>query len=175
MLTDESVIIDSSTLINLAATGKLAEIVACISEECVLCEEVISREMLFVRSVDGVQVERIEPQEWVQNGIFRTCSPTGDEEDEFVNFAASIDDGEALCLAIAYIRGWALAIDDKKGRRLALASGVNVISIGSIIRHWSTDKGRDEIREVLRAIEIRARYRPPEEDPDYQWWLDVST
>ena len=45
-----------------------------------------------------------------------------------VEFAAQIDDGEASCLAIAKSRGWLVATDDRKAIRLAVKSGISVIT-----------------------------------------------
>jgi predicted nucleic acid-binding protein len=65
--------------------------------------------------------------------------PESPEEDAlFVQFAAKIDDGEAMTLALCVSRGYAFATDDRKARRIA-ASVAEPISLlaTSIEQHQS--------------------------------------
>lgn len=89
----------------------------------------------------------------------------------FVTYAASLDDGEAMCLAPATSRQWEVVCDDRKGQRFAVELGVPVITTGAIIEHWGRSKTPEEISAALRKIEARARFRPAEDDPNYKWWM----
>ncbi len=171
MLTQTVAIIDSSALINLAATDLLGELVGYISPTCHICRSIVEQECLYVRSVDGAQVEELRPSQWINDGIFLECEPTDAEGEVFVTYAASLDDGEAMCLALANSRQFVVVIDDRKGQRFATELGLSVITTSGIMEHWSREKTAAEIAAVLRKIEARARFRPADDDPNYEWWM----
>jgi predicted nucleic acid-binding protein len=171
VLTQTAAIVDSSALINLAATGLLGELVRCISPACHICRSIVERECLYIRSADGVQVEELTPDQWINDGIFSECEPTDAEGEIFVTYAASLDDGEAMCLALASSRQWVVVIDDRKGQRFAVDLGIPVMTTSAIIGHWGREKTPAEIAAVLRKIEARARFRPSEDDANYEWWM----
>lgn len=171
MLTQTAAIVDSSTLINLAATDLLGELVGCISPACHICRSIVERECLYIRSANGAQVEKLRPGQWINDGIFSECEPTDAEGEIFVTYAASLDDGEAMCLALATSRQWEVVIDDRKGQRFAVELGVPVITTSALMEHWGRSKTPEEISAALRKIEARARFRPAEDDPNYQWWM----
>jgi predicted nucleic acid-binding protein len=95
------------------------------------------------------------------------------EADDYVTFSASIDDGEAMSLAIARVRGYSLVTDDRKARQFAMNLGVEVYGTTDILRHWAEENPNAEIGHLLRAIERRARYRPPDDDPNFNWWIGI--
>lgn len=171
MITQTASIVDSSTLINLAATDLLSEIVRRISPTCYICRSIVERECLYIRSADGAQVEELSPGQWIDDGIFLECEPSDPEREVFVNYAASLDDGEAMCLALASSRQWAVVIDDRKGQRFATELGIPVITASAIMQHWGNGKTDAEIAVALGKVEARARFRPAEDDPNYQWWM----
>ena len=171
MLTQTAAIVDSSTLINLAATDLLGEVVRQISPNCYICRSIVEQECLYIRSVDGAQVEELRPGRWIEDGIFSECEPTDAEKETFVTYAASLDDGEAMCLALASSRQLVVVIDDRKGQRFAVEQGVPVITTSAIMEHWGRENTPAEIAAALRKIEARARFRPSEDDPNYEWWM----
>ena len=170
MLTQTAAIVDSSTLINLAATDLLGEIVREISPNCFICRSVVERECLYIRSADGATVEELRPDQWINSGIFSECEPSDAEGETFVTYAASLDDGEAMCLTLASSRQWALVIDDRKGQRLATDLGIRVITTSAIMQNWARGKTQDEVASALRKIETRARFAPAQDDANYDWW-----
>ena len=89
----------------------------------------------------------------------------------FVTYAAAIDDGEAMCLAIAEARAYILVTDDRKATRLAKELGVRTLSTAAIVREWAHTKSAEAIAIVINSIEKRARFRPPDDDSDSGWWL----
>lgn len=171
MLSDAPVVIDASTLINLAASEHLAELLLCLSAERSICT-IVKDECLFLRSSDGAQIESIYPSQWITDGLLSECQLQGNEEERYVTFAAQIDDGEAMSLAIAEGRAHALATDDRKACRLARAANIKTLSTLQIVQEWSKDKKPVEIAKVLSAIESRARFRPPTDDPQLKWWAE---
>lgn len=172
MLTQTPVIVDSSTLINLAATDLLAELVGYISPSCFICRSIVERECLYVRSADGASVEQLRPDQWINDAILSECEPSDAEGETFVSYAASLDDGEAMCLTLASSRHWAIVIDDRKGQRFATELGLEIITTSSIMRHWARDKTPNEVASALRKIEARARFSPAEDDPNHEWWME---
>jgi hypothetical protein len=95
----------------------------------------------------------------------------------YVRFAADLDDGEAMSLAICHSRSYALATDDRKARRMAgaiKACPVRLVSTGQTLRNWAgTSAPPDsDVKRVLSAIERRARFLPPGDAPSYQWWME---
>jgi predicted nucleic acid-binding protein len=171
VLTQTPAIVDSSTLINLAATDLLGELVRHLSPNCYICRSIVERECLYIRSADGTRVEELRPGQWINDGVFSECEPSDAEGEIFVTYAASLDDGEAMCLAVATSRQWAVVIDDRKGQRLAAELGIPVITTCAIMEHWGREKTPGEIAVALRKIETRARFRPAQDDPNYQWWM----
>ncbi|MEM7593233.1 MAG: hypothetical protein AAF383_17260, partial [Cyanobacteria bacterium P01_A01_bin.83] len=88
-----------------------------------------------------------------------------------VAYARELDDGEASSLAIAQVRGWRLASDDKKARRIAKEDGIVVISTAELVHHWSLQArlSDTEIAAALRAITRYARFTPPADDSCAEW------
>lgn len=173
MITNRPAVLDTCVLINLLATQRVAEIVRVIAPSCLICSAV-SAESLYLRPLvpDG----KPEPASLVslfEAGVFRSCHPEGTaEEDLYVSYASELDDGEAMSLAIAQTRGFALVTDERKARRLARenAPHVEMISTAEIIHAWAEGKQADETIAVLRAIATRARFRPPNSYPLAAWW-----
>ena len=85
-----------------------------------------------------------------------------------------------MSLAICRGRGYALATDDRKARRIAgdlAAPSVPLLSTSQILHHWATRAGAvaGELKRVLTAIESRARFIPPPSDPCREWWIQART
>jgi predicted nucleic acid-binding protein len=170
VLTQSSAVIDASTLINLAAAEVFAEMLQAIADRCFLCR-VVKTECLFIRSADGSQLDSVEPVRWIEAGIMFECELAPDEEERFVTYAAAIDDGEAMCLAVAEARAYVLVTDDRKAKHLAKEIGVRTLSTAAIVREWAHAKSDEAIVGVINSIEKRARFRPPDDDSDYEWWM----
>lgn len=94
----------------------------------------------------------------------------------FVELARNVDDGEAATLAAAHVRGWTMATDDRKACRVADALGLpKPVTTSRLLHRWSRDAGPpvQRVREILLIIEQQARFRPPSDDDDYQWWRSI--
>jgi predicted nucleic acid-binding protein len=89
-----------------------------------------------------------------------------------VSYAARLDDGEAMCLALAKCRSWTVATDERKGRRIALADGIPVLNTVEIVRAWSEQVSATPavIREVVDNISVLGRYIPAVDAPSASWW-----
>ena len=173
MITDRSAILDTCVLINLLATGRVAEIVGVIAASRMVCPAV-SEESLYLRPLEAQgQPEHVNLQPLITAGVFTPCQIEGGaEEDLYVTYALDLDDGEAMSLAIAQSRNLVLATDERKARRIARENvpQLCIISTAEIIRAWAEGKERRDVIAVVRSILERARYRPSDSDPLALWW-----
>ena len=139
-------------------------------------------EALRIRRVDEDDPTRLVSQEIdlgdaIAAGYIQTCQLEGqDELDAFVRFAMELDDGEASCLAIAESRGWTVATDDRKARRIASENGIALTSTPELIQKWvnATSPNEATVVELLRRIERFARFRPRRGDPLHGWWVALT-
>ena len=142
----------------------------------------VRREALWIRCVDHDSPPHLAPQkidlsEAIDAGHITVCELKGQGElDSFVHFAQQLDDGEASALALARSRGWAVATDDKKARRIAGEEGIRVISTSELIRSWVESQGMNasQIGERLRRIHRFGRFRPRRTDSSFATRPSVS-
>ncbi len=124
---------------------------------------------------DSSADELIDLQPLVTRGLLLVASPESDDENQtFVSFAATLDDGEAITGAIAAHRNWAIGSDDGGAIRFFVrrAPPLQVITTPELIRFWvdAAMLPPDQIRAVLQRVRIRARYEPGTKHPLYHWW-----
>ena len=86
-----------------------------------------------------------------------------------------LDDGEAACLAIAKVRGWILATDDRKCRREAAGLGVPVITTPELLKSWAEATRAEEaaVAKLLRDIRSYASFAPHKTMPLHDWWVEM--
>jgi predicted nucleic acid-binding protein len=171
------ILLDTSVTLNLLATGVSLAVLESLEVSCFVCSAVIA-ETLYIRSDDPMQPrEAVSVNPWLQSGTVKIVNPDSTLEEElYVQFAAELDDGEAMSLAICRSRGYALATDDRKARRIAgqlALPAVQLVSTSQIVHQWAgrTSAPRDELKRLLAAIELRARFIPPHNDPLREWWI----
>lgn len=175
-----AILLDTCVLINLAATGHLEQIVLLRGCRFLICSAV-AQESMFLRSPDfEAESERVPLDSLIESGALTVCSVEGEEEEAlYVAYAAHLDDGEAMSLALAEARGFILATDDRKARRLFLEAAGDpgrLLSTPAILRQWATRVRlpRHALRDALLAVTNRARYFPPPTDPHFRWWLNST-
>lgn len=171
MLLDRPVLVDTCTLINLEASGESELLLAALSRSCLLCDSV-SRESLFLRADQRDQPpQRIDLTSLFQRGLLNPCQAQSQEEEAlYVALAAELDDGEALSLAISSVRGFGLATDDRKARRIAAEIGSVPLFSTAEILHAVASLGDAKISEMIRLIEFRGRFAPHPSMPLSDWW-----
>lgn len=173
MITERSAVLDACVLINLIATERIAEIAQVIAPACLVCSAV-SAESLYLRPLEPEgKPEAVDLGRLLRAGVLAPCAIEGPvEEEAYVNYAMELDDGEAMSLAIAQARNFALATDEKKARRIIRQNlpRLMVISTAEIMRAWADTTSRADAARAVRSIEVRARFRPPESDPLAPWW-----
>ncbi|QDU61014.1 hypothetical protein Pan216_18670 [Planctomycetes bacterium Pan216] len=173
---EEEQIVDTCCLLNLYATGEQTAIFQHLGGIFVSAQ--IQGEALSIRCVDHDSPPHLVPKEIdlteaIDAGHITVLDLDGQEEmDSFVRFAQQLDDGEAGALALAKSRGWTVATDDKKARRIAGEEGIRVVGTSEMIRTWAESQGMDDrqVGEVLRRIQTMGRFRPRRADSLYEWW-----
>jgi predicted nucleic acid-binding protein len=177
LIVQQALVVDTCVLITLLATDRLDEIALHVAPGLLVCSAVAS-ESIYLRPLDVTQQpEQVILDPFFENKILAACDCDNDAEEElYVNYALELDDGEAMSLAIAHARKLPLATDEKKAKRVIRDSAkhMRVVSTSEILYAWATGRGRAEIKPVLEAIGIRARFRPPDDDPLVAWWNSFS-
>ena len=170
-------IIDACCTINLYAAGNMLTLLPALGTEWHITENVIT-ETQYIRKVDPddptkLVKDLIDLRPALDAGVLRSCTATEDELASFVELAVLLDDGEAMCLAIAQSRGWRLATDDRKARRIAKERGVSLLSTPELVKQWATTTAADEaeVSRTLVNIQTYARFRPNSSLPEVDWWL----
>ena len=172
-------IIDACVLLNLIATEIIDEILTVIAQNSMICVLVKNESLYLRKEADINENESVDIDDLVNQGIIQICDcEDADEQELFVNLAASLDDGEAMSLAIALSRNWHLATDDKKARRIFKENNSNddfLISTTDFIKAWAENENIADsmIKPILLKVERKASFRPPKSDINLQWWNDI--
>jgi hypothetical protein len=191
------VFLDACCAINVLASGAAEEILRSLPCQVAVTPRVLEEDVLYVRdgperepAEDGPELElgltasddpaiiihEVGLQPLVDCGAIGAADPLSDEELEtFVTLALELDDGEAETAAAALCRGGAVATDDKKAIRvLGLhAPGLVILRTSALLETWAVSRSVPgaRVREVLVAIERKASFLPPRDDPERGWWV----
>lgn len=142
-----ALVLDASVVINLLATERPWEILSCQGASAVVPEQVVAevRRCPVTRKAfdDKRHPLRISPNVSVEALSLA-------ELDLFVDLAASMGDGEAASITLAVSRGFSLAIDDRRARKIA---GTR---FPALRLWWST--------QLLRAREVKSAFSKEEAD-----------
>jgi predicted nucleic acid-binding protein len=173
-------ILDACVLINLLASDEIEEILHAAARDTLICSAVAS-ESIYLRTEDpNTPREYIDLIPLISSGLITVCYVEGDQEEAlYVECARALDDGEAMSLAIALSRGYVLATDERKAKRLFLEAATDpqcLTSTSELLRLWAEAERIQaaRINTALLQIERRARYQPPATDVNYRWWIDIS-
>jgi hypothetical protein len=172
-------ILDACVLINLLASEEINDILRVAARESLICTAV-EGESIYLRTDDPTApLEPIDLRPLLDSGLITVCQIEGAREAElYVDYASALDDGEAMSLAIALSRGFILATDERKARRLfreEVDDASRLTSTSEMLRLWAECEGvpADRVKTALIQIERRARYQPPTIDTNYDWWIDA--
>jgi len=172
---DDETVIDACCLINLCATGYVPEVLRSWGGRWYVPTAVLA-ETLYLRmeTEDGtIAPQQLVLTDLVDQAVLISCTMEKAEEiGLYVDLATSLDDGEAMALAIAKARGWVLSTDDRKAQRIAGELGVALVTTPEILRRWVSKSSPtdQQIREAINRIEQRARFVPRTTDPLFDWW-----
>ena len=169
---------DACVLLNLLATGRIEEILGAFDCSFGIVAEVAAETLYLKNPSDGTK-DRVDIQPLVDNGIlFTTSVETPAEESSFVHYAALLDDGEAMSLAIATERNWLLATDDRKTRNLIERDHLRIgpITTVQLLQCWQSRRAIDDesMSNVLNRIWERASYNPKPSTDEGQWWFSLG-
>ena len=167
------VVLDTCCLVNLAAIDGTLECLAAIGLTWYV-PTAVQAEGIYIRvDPDSSEVRQIDLTTAVSTGTVQICALAGEREHGlYVEFALSLDDGEAMALAIAKNRKWKLATDDRKARVKAQSVGVAVVTTPELVQRWAaeTDCSEAQIADALRRIETLARFAPADDSDAAHWW-----
>jgi len=175
----ECIILDACCIINLYASRQFGNILEAIPASVAIATYVREEEVLKVYGGPAEDVmqkeEQIDLQPFIDRGLLLPVSPESEAENvTYVNFAASLDDGEAIIGAIAVHRNWAIGSDDRRAISFFAkeAPQLQRISTLELMKHWvdSTELPADVVRNALRNVRFRAKYVPHSKHPLYHWW-----
>ena len=180
---DEGVLLmDASCLLNLYATGRVADIAAALPWRLAVVDYVLEHETLYIRATVGSEepgaTVPVDLSPLVEAGLLLVVRLEGPgEQAYFVELAADLDDGEAMTGAMAINRGFAVAIDDRKARRVLgeKAPELRLLSTLELLHLWSAAVPDQEVGRALEAMRYGARYVPGNRDLLYGWWRDLVT
>ncbi len=172
-----ALILDACCVMNLYASHQMAPILSAMRQRVTVAAYVRQREALTVYSASTPRrKEMILWQPLLEQQVLQAVDlETGKEKATFIRLAAQgLDDGEAITLALALCRGWAMATDDGAVQRLvrAQATPVAVISTPALLKHW-VDVAQPPgalVRQTLQAIEQRANDVVGRRHPLFAWW-----
>ena len=178
----DSVLLDANCLLNLYATGHLRDIVAALPYQFCVADYVVEHEALLIwrpSSTDGRDVrEPVDLTSLLEEGLIQLmCLEHPAEEISFIDLAANLDDGEAVTGALAFRRGWSVATDDRKARRVLgqLSPPVELVSTLELLKLWAEEVQvpSDELGAAMAEMQSSASYRPGARDPLYEWWRSI--
>ena len=170
------VVVDTCCLINLCAIEAPLSLTLARLPLRMFVAAAVEREEISIRpSATAAKHERrrIDLGPNFDDGSLSRCGIESEQEQElYVRLATEADDGEAMSLAIAAMRGWDVATDDKLARRLAAEYGIRVLGTAELLQIWSTAHAASEasVAAAIDRIETLARYVPAADSAGYHWW-----
>jgi hypothetical protein len=171
---------DACGLLNLAATGRAAEILRALGDPCYVTKYVRTSEIFYLRALPEedprASLLPVDVKPLFEAGLLQDVDLEMAEQETFVNLALELDDGEARTAAVAVHRKLCVATDDRRALRLlaSLSPPVSVLTTPEWVKEWA-DTGTvasDVLVDVLRRIQLSARYFPRRTHLLRQWWVD---
>jgi predicted nucleic acid-binding protein len=167
--TDDLVILDACTLINLVAAGLFPDVSTSLGRPAAIVEQAAAESLYLHEERDG---ERIKVP--IDVSSLPRLELTTAELDSYITLAQRLDDGEAASLAVAHHRRLAFATDDRAAIKAVRTQSLDVrlLSSAGLIRTSVDRLGLDptEIASRLRRVEHVASFFPASDDLDREWW-----
>lgn len=171
------ILLDACVVINLYACDQMKAVAQYYRSFYVV--DVVFQETMYVRrggtGGDADERDQVDLTRLAGAGELRIASPADENElNTFIDLTRELDDGEAMTLAIALHRGYAIATDDRKAVRLA-DGRVPVLGSLDLMRDWAEDTeiSGPALRRILGDVRDRGRYIPRKGHPLRSWWDDV--
>ena len=175
----QNLILDACCIINLHESGLFSDILTSLEAAVAVAEYVQVHEIgpILYRPEDSSPLTNrgMDLQPIIDRGLLTVTAPESESEQvAYVNFAAYLDDGDAVTGAIAVARNWAVATDDRSFIRFlqGVAPAIPIVSTLDMIKHWADTTGASptSVCAALRAIRVHAKYGPSPNHPLYSWW-----
>jgi predicted nucleic acid-binding protein len=130
---------------------------------------IVKNESIYLRATDlNAPPEEVKLDAYLESNRLMVFELSSDEEKElYVDYATQLDDGEAMSLALVYSRGFSMASDDRKARRLfteEIGDPKRLLSTSQILKEWSEKAGMNaaNLKQVLTDVSRRGRFRTQE-------------
>ena len=169
-------ILDACVLINLLASGRAGDIMSESGYQFGICS-VVKNESIYLRATDlNAPPEEVKLDAYLESNRLTAFELSSDEEKElYIDYATQLDDGEAMSLALVYSRGFGMASDDRKARRLfteEIGDLKRLLSTSQILKEWSEKAGMNtaDVKQVLTDVSRRGRFFPNSGDTHFDWW-----
>jgi predicted nucleic acid-binding protein len=177
------VLLDACCLLNLHATRHVEEILQILPARFAVVEAV-ANETLYTRrgggGADADEKDRVDLTLLTTAGLIEILHMESAEATSYVTFAAHLDDGEAMTIALALHRGGVVATDDRKAIRIiqTLAPQVRIHTTAELLKAWADlvqlpPPALRTVLTVLMDVRQRARFAPGRHDPLQAWWLSA--
>jgi len=173
----ETVILDACCTLNLSATSRIEVILRRLPYEFTVGSWG-RREAQWLSVPDLEERESVDLEPLIRAGVL-TEEELRDRAEEalFVELGLTLADGEAEAAALAISRGYVLATDDRKARRVVAERHPSARLTGTLelLHAWQSAAAPSEaeVADALRRISERATYRPRRTHPLYTWWSDL--
>ncbi len=174
------IILDACALLNLYASGRIADVLNTMPRPSAVAEYIRDQEALWVgryKTGPEADYEQVNIRPLVASGLIEVLALSGDEElANFLALASSsrIDDGEAICGAMAQVRDLVVVTDDKAALRVfgCHSHSIQTCSTASLMKHWAECMAVDAktLQSALLDIRERACFEPGPRDPLRGWW-----
>jgi predicted nucleic acid-binding protein len=138
---------------------------------------VVKNESIYLRATDlNAPPEEVKLDAYLESNRLTAFELSSDEEKElYIDYATQLDDGEAMSLALVYSRGFGMASDDRKARRLfteEIGDLKRLLSTSQILKEWSekAEVNTADVKQVLTDVSRRGRFFPSSGDTHFDWW-----
>lgn len=145
MKTEQVVVADSGPLIALTILDQLS-VLDHLFATVFLPEEVFNECIVKPESIGAKEIALA-----VDAGIFTVVDPP--DNSTFLSLSRILDPGEAAAITLAEEKKSVLLIDERKGRKIALAREVEIIGTGAILIHAKRKGVISEVRPSLDALQ----------------------
>jgi hypothetical protein len=172
-------LLDACCLINLLATGCIEEVLFRLPYRFATSRLVVTKEVLSLARIDGTEgpLEReVIPATRLESIESLSVMDLQNDREitNFVRFATNLDDGEASVCALAVAHDGGVATDDRKALRVLgqTVPRVPTLQTPEILYEWAqlSQVPENDLTNVLRAVQSRARFFPRRDAPRFEWW-----
>jgi len=174
----EPSILDACCTLNLYAAGEMSAILEQLPYRFVIGTR-CRAEAQWLKTETPGEREKVDLAPLIQAGLLEEQSLDGSREMAlFVDLSSHMEGGEAEAAALAINRGYLLATDERKVRRILASKhpALGILSTVDLLREWQVRSSLSDkaCGEALRRVSFRATFVPPRADRHRDWWLKLT-